>query len=255
VAYRTFFTGKACLTLLVFIGLSGCSIPTIFDHQITWNTPYLNQTECPDLDGTYQNRGKLYGLLIHLVRNIQRSDEEGTYRSIKYAPTPPEEYMRTYKEKSMSSNVFANSSLSDKEYERKKTIFLREQSVITIKRPAPFVIEATLGDKMGRQYQKSIYSFENQSSQFKVGCCNAWLLNTELFNTAPPPPRLTLRLCALYWSWFWMSEVVSEAVTRLFLPSAAALSVLAITAPFRSVLPLTLTLFAAVNRGLLPITR
>jgi len=54
VAYRTFFTGKACLTLLVFIGLSGCSIPTIFDHQITWNTPYLNQTECPDLDGTYQ---------------------------------------------------------------------------------------------------------------------------------------------------------------------------------------------------------
>jgi len=181
VAYRTFFTGKACLTLLVFIGLSGCSIPTIFDHQITWNTPYLNQTECPDLDGTYQNRGKLYGLLIHLVRNIQRSDEEGTYRSIKYAPTPPEEYMRTYKEKSMSSNVFANSSLSDKEYERKKTIFLREQSVITIKRPAPFVIEATLGDKMGRQYQKSIYSFENQSSQFKVGCYRGALVTQKIY--------------------------------------------------------------------------
>ncbi len=55
-------------------------------------------------------------------------------------------------------------------------------------------------------------------------------------------PKLTLSLLALYSALFWMSLVLSvPPVSKRFLFSATALSVLAIAAPVRSVWPLTST--------------
>ncbi len=54
-----------------------------------------------------------------------------------------------------------------------------------------------------------------------------------------PPPKLIPK--ASYSAWFSMSRVVSDPVFRRFLFASTAFSVDAMTAPVRSVLPLTVT--------------
>ncbi|MGD1827916.1 hypothetical protein A203_21720 [Chromobacterium violaceum] len=55
----------------------------------------------------------------------------------------------------------------------------------------------------------------------------------------PPLPAVTLTLLAVKSAWLSMSFNTSAPVCRLFLPSCAALSVLAISAPFSVVVPFT----------------
>lgn len=146
--------GKAALYFLIVLGLNACTTLAALHRadNTTWSTPYLNQTECPNLDGAYEDRGKLNSpILTRLIADFHRRFENGSYSVQSYKPVPYE-------------------GLIGKARYEKQEIFFREDAVSEIRQSAPFVIEVTITDKRGTRYWRNVYKFEKMSSRFTVGC-------------------------------------------------------------------------------------
>jgi hypothetical protein len=148
------FWNEVLLCLLMALGLNACTTSVAIHRAdiITWHTPPLNQTECPNLNGNYEDRGNLRSpFLIRLITDFQHSTVNGTYKFIQYNSLPYEEIARHLQTK-------------------REDIFLRNEALLEIKQTAPYIIEAIRTDKKGIRYWKTVYTFEKMSLRFAVGC-------------------------------------------------------------------------------------
>lgn len=164
--------GKAWFCVLMVVSLNACTTLAAIHKadNITWSTPYLKQADCPNLDGTYEDKGKLSTFLVRLVANLFRSNEERTYEFTEYRRTPhAERYLtKTINGVSIRTTQFANPG--DYElYKREEEAFFHK-TVLEIKSTSPYVMETISADKNGIRYGKSIYRFEKMSLRFTVGC-------------------------------------------------------------------------------------
>jgi len=167
---------KSLFCLFIGVGLSACTTlaASYRAEKITWSTPYLNQAECPNLDGAYEDRALLGSFLIHLVANLQRSGDEGTFKSTEYARTAHAERYETKPYKVVPYGLIRFSTREDQQaYEREEAIFLRDKAVLELKRVAPYVMETVRADKNGMRYSKNVYKFEKMNSRLMVGCYQA----------------------------------------------------------------------------------
>ena len=167
------FWVKSLFSLSIGLGLSACTTLVAIHRadNITWSTPYLNQVECANLNGTFEDKGKLNIYLYRLVANPSRSNEERTLEFTEYRRTSHAEKYESIPYKIVYGNVMKFSSAENQQaYERENLIFLRDKAVVDIRLTSPHHAEATSLDKTGIRYNKSVYRFEKMSPRFTVGC-------------------------------------------------------------------------------------
>jgi len=148
------FWVKSLFLLSIGFGLSACTTLAAVHRadNMTWSTTYLNQTECPNLAGVYEERAKLSSpVLTKLIADFHRRFENGSFSVVSYQPVPYTE-------------------MTDDGFRRAEMMGIRENFILKIEQPSRFVIEAFASDKLGKSYWKNTYRFEKMSPRFTVGC-------------------------------------------------------------------------------------
>lgn len=162
------------LCILIVIILNGCTsagFATRRAKNLTWSTPSLNQTECPKLDGVYENLTLLNSKLSNsLISNYQRMREDGAFSSELIALTPHAVRYRTREGKAgQEGRYFANKE-EQLAYEKADAIWVRDQALLEIKTTDSYLVEAVHLDKSGNRYWQHIYRLHKNTWEFSSGC-------------------------------------------------------------------------------------
>jgi len=106
------FYSKPMLCLLIVLSLNACTTLTAIHRadNITWNTPYLSQAECPNLDGKYEDRGLLDKFFMRLVGSFQVNVDAGAYEGTQYARTAHAERYETFPYRTQNGGIVRFSS-------------------------------------------------------------------------------------------------------------------------------------------------
>ena len=180
---------RTLLCALMFTQLSACSNARFAINRaktLTWNTPSLNQTECPKLDGLYEDLNLLNAKLYSsLISNYQRMREEGAFSSELYALTAhAARYKTPDRNGTLQFAPFANRG-DQLAYEIEDTIFTRDQSLLELKTPNSHIVEAVHLDKGGKRYWKHIYRLDKNGENFTSGCFQNALIIRRLGFSGP----------------------------------------------------------------------
>lgn len=140
-----------CTFLCSCVGISGFINP-ISDDSITWSTPALNQTECPNLNGNYLNWDELYLSINNTFTHYNhQANEIPNVEAIKYINEP-------------------DWDLSYKKREDRRKLFTTNESFLNIVQNNNNTIEINIVGFDKQIYTRQVYSIVKSSPQYQVGC-------------------------------------------------------------------------------------
>ena len=156
-------------TTLIFLSTLLCScvgipglINPILDDSITWSTPSLNQTDCPNLNGNYLNWDSL-----HLSIN-----NEFTHYNHQAKETPNVEVIRFIDE--------PDRNLSYKEADDRRKLFTTDESFLNVVQNDMNTIELNILGFDKQLYTRKIYLIVKSKPEYQVGCYEKNLIVREI---------------------------------------------------------------------------
>lgn len=150
-----------CTVLSSCVGLPGFISP-ISDDLITWSTPTLNQTECPNLNGNYLNWDKLDLSINNTFTHYNHQAEE----------TPNVEVIKYINEPDWN--------LSYKQADDRRKLFTANESLLSIVQNNISTIELNIVGFDKQIYTRKIYSVVKSSPKYQVGCYKSNLIVREI---------------------------------------------------------------------------
>ncbi len=149
------------ILLISCVGISGFIYP-ISDNDIKWSTKSLNETECPNLTGSYTNWDHLHNSLNNALTHYNHQAHEiPNVESYNYINEP-------------------DWNLSFEKRERTRKIFTTSESFLEIIQNGLDSIELKVTGLNKQVYNRKVFSIVKASRGYQVGCYQNKLIVREI---------------------------------------------------------------------------